>query len=320
MGTDRYKRHPRNRDDRDDRRPLRKKKKERRRRRDDDRSDDDRSDYSDFDSDVDRRRRRKRKDRKEEASDEDEDTLEGDDFDSKSSGSTSKKKRKPKKAPLRHSPPHPPHLNPPPQPRPRARPPRGTRKIVVATNIAETSITIDNIIYVIDPGFAKQNSYNPRTGMESLIVTPVAKASANQRAGRAGRVAPGKCFRLYTKWAYLNEREDNISPEIQRTNLGNTVLQLKAMGINDLLGFDFMDPPPVQTMVGAMEALFGICVAALRKKGEYSGPVYALTDRPGCAPDDVTVVPVSTDRDKCGAIRVHSLLYKRARGVMPRWA
>ena len=70
----------------------------------------------------------------------------------------------------------------------------------------------------------------------------------------------------------------------------------------------------------AMEALFGICVAALRKKGEYSGPVYALTDRPGCAPDDVTVVPVSTDRDKCGAIRVHSLLYKRERGVMPRWA
>ena len=98
--------------------------------------------------------------------------------------------------------------------------------MVLATNIAETSITIDNIIYVIDPGFAKQNSYNPRTGMESLIVTPVAKASANQRAGRAGRVAPGKCFRLYTKWAYLNELEDNTIPEIQRTNLGSVVLML----------------------------------------------------------------------------------------------
>ena len=87
--------------------------------------------------------------------------------------------------------------------------PPGARKVVLATNIAETSITIDNIIYVIDPGFAKQNSYNPRTGMESLIVTPVSKASAGQRAGRAGRVAPGKAFRLYTKWAYLNELEDN---------------------------------------------------------------------------------------------------------------
>ena len=69
------------------------------------------------------------------------------------------------------------------------------RKVVLATNIAETSLTIDNIIYVIDPGFNKQNSYNARTGMESLIVTPVSKASANQRAGRAGRVAAGKCFR-----------------------------------------------------------------------------------------------------------------------------
>ena len=76
--------------------------------------------------------------------------------------------------------------------------PPGARKVVLATNIAETSITIDNIVYVIDPGLAKQNSYNPKSGMESLIVTSITKASANQRA-----VAPGKCFRLYTKWAYL---------------------------------------------------------------------------------------------------------------------
>ena len=87
--------------------------------------------------------------------------------------------------------------------------------------------------------------------MESLIVTPVAKASANQRSGRAGRVAPGKCFRLYTKWAYLNELEDNTVPEIQRTNLGSVVLMLKSLGINDLIHFDFMDPPPA-----------GLCTAA----------------------------------------------------------
>lgn len=94
-------------------------------------------------------------------------------------------------------------------------------QVVLATNIAETSLTIDNIVYVIDPGFAKQNNFNSRTGMESLMVVPISKASANQRAGRAGRVAPGKCFRLYTAWAYQHELEDNTVPEIQRINLGN---------------------------------------------------------------------------------------------------
>lgn len=68
----------------------------------------------------------------------------------------------------------------------------GARKVVLATNIAETSITIDNIVYVVDPGFVKQNVYNPRTGMESLMIVPCSKASVNQRAGRAGRVRPGK--------------------------------------------------------------------------------------------------------------------------------
>lgn len=90
---------------------------------------------------------------------------------------------------------------------------------MLATNIAETSLTIDGITYVIDPGFAKQNSYSPRTGMESLIVTPVSKASANQRAGRAGRTAPGKCFRLYTAWSYQNELDDSTTPEVRRSGL-----------------------------------------------------------------------------------------------------
>jgi pre-mRNA-splicing factor ATP-dependent RNA helicase DHX16 len=92
--------------------------------------------------------------------------------------------------------------------------PPGARKVVIATNIAETSLTINGIIYVIDCGFAKQTSYNPRTGMESLIVTPISKASANQRAGRAGRVAPGKCFRLYTVFSYQQELDETTIPEI----------------------------------------------------------------------------------------------------------
>jgi ATP-dependent RNA helicase DHX8/PRP22 len=134
----------------------------------------------------------------------------------------------------------------------------GTRKCIVATNIAEASLTIDGIMYVVDPGFCKQLVFNPKLGMDSLIITPISQASANQRAGRAGRTGPGKCFRLYTESAYKNELLPSSVPEIQRTNLGNTVLMLKAMGINDLLGFDFMDPPPVQTLVNALEMLFAL--------------------------------------------------------------
>ncbi|XP_022914183.1 pre-mRNA-splicing factor ATP-dependent RNA helicase DHX16 [Onthophagus taurus] len=144
--------------------------------------------------------------------------------------------------------------------------PPGARKVVLATNIAETSLTIDNIIYVIDPGFAKQNHFNSRTGMESLMVVPISKASANQRAGRAGRVAPGKCFRLYTAWSFKNELEDNTIPEIQRINLGNAVLMLKALGINDLVHFDFLDPPPHETLVLALEQLYAL--GALNHHGE----------------------------------------------------
>lgn len=144
--------------------------------------------------------------------------------------------------------------------------PPNARKVVLATNIAETSLTIDNIIYVIDPGFCKQNNFNSRTGMESLIVVPVSKASANQRAGRAGRVAAGKCFRLYTAWAYKHELEDNTVPEIQRMNLGNVVLTLKALGINDLINFDFLDPPPHETLVLALEQLYAL--GALNHHGE----------------------------------------------------
>ena len=80
--------------------------------------------------------------------------------------------------------------------------PPGCRKVVVATNIAETSITINGVVYVIDPGFSKQNVYDPRTRISSLLVTPISKASARQRAGRAGRTRPGKCFRLYTEESF----------------------------------------------------------------------------------------------------------------------
>ncbi|KAI4101866.1 MAG: hypothetical protein L6R37_004741 [Teloschistes peruensis] len=144
--------------------------------------------------------------------------------------------------------------------------PPGARKVVLATNIAETSLTIDGIVYVIDPGFVKENVYNARTGMESLVVTPCSRASANQRSGRAGRVGPGKCFRLYTKFAFYNELDENTTPEIQRTNLNSIVLLLKSLGINDLIEFDFMDPPPAETLIRALEQLYAL--GALNDRGE----------------------------------------------------
>lgn len=144
--------------------------------------------------------------------------------------------------------------------------PPSARKVVLATNIAETSLTIDGIVYVIDPGFVKENVYNARTGMESLVVTPCSRASANQRSGRAGRVGPGKCFRLYTKFAFYNELDEDTTPEIQRTNLNSVVLLLKSLGINDLIEFDFMDPPPAETLIRALEQLYAL--GALNDRGE----------------------------------------------------
>ncbi|KAE9420772.1 hypothetical protein Angca_003961 [Angiostrongylus cantonensis] len=144
--------------------------------------------------------------------------------------------------------------------------PPNARKVILATNIAETSVTIDGICYVIDPGFAKQNSFDARSGVEHLHVVTISKASANQRAGRAGRTGPGKCFRLYTAWAYKHELEDQPIPEIQRTNLSNVVLMLKSLGIHDLVHFDFLDPPPQETLVIALEQLYAL--GALNHRGE----------------------------------------------------
>ncbi|KAI1793063.1 P-loop containing nucleoside triphosphate hydrolase protein [Ganoderma leucocontextum] len=136
--------------------------------------------------------------------------------------------------------------------------PPGARKVVIATNVAETSLTIPGIYYVIDPGFSKQNAYDPRLGMDSLVVMPISQAQARQRAGRAGRTGPGKCYRLYTEAAFRNEMLPNSIPDIQRTNLAHTILMLKAMGVNDLLSFDFMDPPPAPTMITALESLYAL--------------------------------------------------------------
>ena len=162
-----------------------------------------------------------------------------------------------------------------PMPRTQGSPPG--RKVIVATNIAETSLTIDGIVYVVDPGFSKQKVYNPRIRVESLIVTPISQASARQRAGRAGRTRPGKCFRLYPEHVFTRELESQTPPEILRSNLGSTVLELAKLGIKvlrsifvaydckvsltivglqDLVRFDYVDSPAPETLMRALEMLY----------------------------------------------------------------
>ncbi|KAL9060188.1 MAG: hypothetical protein Q9162_000802 [Coniocarpon cinnabarinum] len=136
--------------------------------------------------------------------------------------------------------------------------PPGVRKCIVATNIAETSLTVDGIMYVVDAGFSKLKVYNPRVGMDSLQMTPVSQASAGQRAGRAGRTGPGRAFHLYTERAYKEEFYVQTIPEIQRTNLANTVLLLKSLRVDNLLEFDFLDSPPQEAITTALFDLWAL--------------------------------------------------------------
>ena len=135
--------------------------------------------------------------------------------------------------------------------------PENTRKVIFSTNIAEASVTIDGIVYVVDTGFVKLRAYNPATSIETLTATPVSKASATQRAGRAGRTKPGKCYRLYTETNF-QRLEDATVPEIQRSNLAPVILQLKALGIDNVVRFDFITSPPAELVIRALELLYSL--------------------------------------------------------------
>ncbi|KAF7158094.1 hypothetical protein CNMCM6106_004416 [Aspergillus hiratsukae] len=135
--------------------------------------------------------------------------------------------------------------------------PENTRKVIVSTNIAEASVTINGIVYVVDCGFAKLRAYNPSTGIETLTAVPISKAAAVQRAGRAGRTKPGKCFRLYTQQAYEGLPDATV-PEIQRSNLAPVIMQLKALGIDNIVRFDFLTPPPADLVIRAFELLYSL--------------------------------------------------------------
>ncbi|KAI5866438.1 P-loop containing nucleoside triphosphate hydrolase protein [Durotheca rogersii] len=183
------------------------------------------------------------------------------------------------------------------------RAPPGVRKCIVATNIAETSLTVDGIMYVVDAGYSKLKVYNPRMGMDTLQITPISQANAGQRAGRAGRTGPGKAFRLYTEKAFKDDLYIQTIPEIQRTNLSNTVLLLKSLGVRDLLDFDFMDPPPQDTITTSLFDLWAL--GALDNLGELTdlgskmnafpmdpplAKLLIMSEEYGCSEEMVTIV------------------------------
>ncbi|XP_041375611.1 probable ATP-dependent RNA helicase DHX35 isoform X2 [Gigantopelta aegis] len=144
------------------------------------------------------------------------------------------------------------------------------RKIVIATNIAEASITINGIVNIIDCGFVKIKAYNPQSGIESLVVVPVSRASANQRAGRAGRVRAGKAYRLYTESDFDKLPQATV-PEMQRSDLAPVILQLKALGISNVLRFHFLSAPPAQNMLRSLELLYAL--GALDENGNLTSPL-----------------------------------------------
>ncbi|XP_049762763.1 probable ATP-dependent RNA helicase DHX35 isoform X1 [Schistocerca cancellata] len=148
--------------------------------------------------------------------------------------------------------------------------PRGMRKVVISTNIAETSVTIPGIVYVVDCGFVKLRWFNPENHADSLVVVPVSQASAEQRAGRAGRVRVGKVYRLYTEEAF-KDLVEATPPEMQRTDLSMAILQLKALGIDNVLRFNFPSPPPAKNLLSGLELLYAL--GALDRDGQLTKPL-----------------------------------------------
>eukprot|EP00931_Biecheleriopsis_adriatica_P088262 TRINITY_DN62628_c0_g1_i1.p1 TRINITY_DN62628_c0_g1~~TRINITY_DN62628_c0_g1_i1.p1 ORF type:complete len:795 (-),score=180.18 TRINITY_DN62628_c0_g1_i1:59-2443(-) len=181
--------------------------------------------------------------------------------------------------------------------------PDGCRKLVYTTNIAETSLTVSGVGYVVDCGYCKQKNFNPKTGMESLQVTEVSQVQAKQRAGRAGRTQNGKCFRLYSEETFLRSLPKVTVPEILRSNLASVTLQMKAMGIEDVVRFDFMEPPDRVRLVKSLRLLFligaldadggltdlGKRISQLPLEPQY-GRVLLAAGELGCASEALTLV------------------------------
>lgn len=134
-----------------------------------------------------------------------------------------------------------------------------TRRIIFSTNISETSVTVPNIAHVIDCGYAKMPFFDPFSGFDRLIISPISKANARQRSGRAGRVRPGKCYRLYSEEDFENFEEET-APEIQRCDLTSLIMMVKALGVKNVLSFDLMSVPTVEALSHGLESLYALGV------------------------------------------------------------
>jgi ATP-dependent helicase HrpA len=159
----------------------------------------------------------------------------------------------------------------------------GTRRIVLATNVAETSLTVPGIHYVVDPGFARISRYSHRSKVQRLPVERVSQASANQRKGRCGRVAAGVCIRLYTEDNFA-ARAEFTEPEIRRTNLAAVILQMKVLGFGAIESFPFLDPPDGRLVADGYRTLEEL--GALTREGDREGRVTALGRRLAALPVD----------------------------------
>ncbi|SHJ20911.1 ATP-dependent helicase HrpB [Rubritalea squalenifaciens DSM 18772] len=141
------------------------------------------------------------------------------------------------------------------------------KKIIVSTNVAETSLTIDGVRTVIDAGLARVSHYDPLRGVDTLLIQKISRASAEQRAGRAGRTAPGRCIRLWSESEH-GRREAFELPEVQRVDLAETILELKAWGERDVMGFRWLDKPKEESVAEAEEMLREL--KAIDREGELS--------------------------------------------------
>lgn len=194
-------------------------------------------------------------------------------------------------------------------------PPPPFRKCIVATNIAETSMTIDGIRYVIDCGYVKTKVFKPNLGINALQVVPVSQAQAKQRAGRAGRTSAGVCIRLYTEYQYLHEMLEAPVPEIQRSSVEGVVLLLKGLGVKDLAEFPFLDPPPQPSLEGALFHLW--LLGAVSDVGDITPEGRTLADLPLEPPlAKVLVAAAATNADCLNAcLSIAAILSVDARSV-----
>jgi ATP-dependent helicase HrpB len=195
-----------------------------------------------------------------------------------------------------------------PQEQDRAFAPNALRKVIVATNVAETSITIDGIRHVVDSGVARVARYDAERGIGTLLLEPISRASADQRKGRAGRTAPGTCHRLWTVFGH-KDREERNTPEIQRSDLAEVVLLLHSLGIREAATFDWLDKPDPQAVVRAERLLtmlgalldadltpIGRQMLRLPMHPRYSRMLIEASQR-GCVPDAALCAALVSGRD-----------------------